>query len=302
MEALTLDQIHIFLTVVDEGSFTVAAKKLDRARSAVTYGIQKLEAQIGLPLFDRTAYRPTLTDTGRILLVRARRIAQEAETFKEAAESLASGLEGEVSIVVNSMFPMTILLTALKAFASQFPTVSPRIYVQTLGTPAKMVLDGTAMIGLFPAIYSDGAMNSFPVFTMELVPVVSPDHPLAATEGPINTHTLQKHVQLVLTDGMSPDSGPDHGVLSARNWRIADLGVKHAMLLAGLGWGTMPLHMVEQDIVQGRLKVILPEDFDPPIRFMMSCGYLMEPRLGPAAQWLLHPLSETKSWDSSPSP
>jgi DNA-binding transcriptional LysR family regulator len=36
------------------------------------------------------------------------------------------------------------------------------------------------------------------------------------------------------------------------------------MLLAGLGWGTMPLHMVEQDIVQGRLKVILPEDFDPP--------------------------------------
>lgn len=295
MEALTLDQIQIFLTVVDEGSFTVAAKRLNRARSAVTYGIQKLEAQIGLPLFDRTAYRPTLTDTGRMLLVRARRVAQEAETFKEAAESLSSGLEGEVSIVVNSMFPMPILLTALKAFAEKFPTVAPRIRVQNLGVPAQMVLDGTSMIGLFPAIYTDGAMKSFPVFTMELVPVVSPMHPLAATDGPISTHALQQHVQLVLTDGSIPASGPDLGVLSARNWRLADLGVKHAMLVAGLGWGTMPLHMVEEDIAHGRLKIIWPEDFDPPHRFVMNCGYLMDPRLGPAAQWLLHHLAETRS-------
>ena len=52
MDAFTLDQIQIFLTVVDEGSFTEAAKKLNRARSAVTYGIQKLETQIGQSLFD----------------------------------------------------------------------------------------------------------------------------------------------------------------------------------------------------------------------------------------------------------
>ena len=48
MDALTLDQIQLFLTVVDEGSFSKAAKKLNRAQSAVTYGIQKLEVQIDL--------------------------------------------------------------------------------------------------------------------------------------------------------------------------------------------------------------------------------------------------------------
>ena len=58
MDSLTLDQIQIFLTVFDEGSFSKAAKKLNRAQSAITYGIQKLEAQIGMSLFDRTAYRP----------------------------------------------------------------------------------------------------------------------------------------------------------------------------------------------------------------------------------------------------
>ena len=50
MDALTLDQIRIVLAVVDEGRFSKAARKLNRAQSAVTYGIQRLEAQLDMPL------------------------------------------------------------------------------------------------------------------------------------------------------------------------------------------------------------------------------------------------------------
>ena len=91
MDALTLDQIQIFLAVVDDGSFSKAAKKLNRAQSAVTYGIQKLEAQINLPLFDRTTYRPTLTEAGHTLLLRARRIAEEANAFRDTHEAWPAG-------------------------------------------------------------------------------------------------------------------------------------------------------------------------------------------------------------------
>ena len=106
VDSLTLDQIRIFLAVADTGSFSKAAKQLNRAQSAVTYGIQKLEAQFGIPLFDRTAYRPALTEAGRTLLLRARRIAEETNAFRDAARSLASGLEAELTIVLDSMFPM----------------------------------------------------------------------------------------------------------------------------------------------------------------------------------------------------
>ena len=51
LDSLTLDQIRVFLAVADTGSFSKAAKRLNRAQSAVTYGIQKLEAQFGIPLF-----------------------------------------------------------------------------------------------------------------------------------------------------------------------------------------------------------------------------------------------------------
>src|SRR5712671_2873380 len=201
MGSLTLDQIQLFLTVVDQGSFSKAAKKLNRAQSAVTYGIQKLEAQFGIPLFDRTAYRPTLTEAGRALLLRARRIAEETNAFRDTARSLASGLEAELTIVLDSMFPMPAVVKALRAFTAKFPTVPPRVYVQSLGASAELVLDGTCMIGLLQLFFSDIALlKRFPLLTIDLIPVVAPDHPLAALEGPIDTHTLYRHVQLVLTD------------------------------------------------------------------------------------------------------
>src|ERR1700733_995306 len=293
MDSLTLDQIQILLTVVDQGSFSKAAKKLNRAQSAVTYGIQKLEAQIGIPLFDRSSYRPALTEAGRALLLRARRVAEEANAFRDSARSLASGLEAELTIVLASMFPMSPVVEALRAFTERFPTVPPRVYVQPLGASAELVIDGTAMIGLLPLIFSDtAALKSFPLLTIDLIPVVAPHHPLAAIEGPLETHVLPQHVQLVPTDRSALTAGRDHGVLSRRTWRLADLGAKQSMLLAGLGWGNMPSHMVQDDIAQGRLKVIRPREFDPRVAQLVMCGaYLADRRLGPAGQWMVEHLS-----------
>jgi DNA-binding transcriptional LysR family regulator len=295
MDSLTLDQIQLFLTVVDQGSFSKAAKKLNRAQSAVTYGIQKLEAQIGLPLFDRAAYRPALTEAGRTLLLRARRIAEETNAFRDAARSLASGLEAELTIVLDSMFPMPPVVEALRAFTVRFPTVPPRVYVQPLGAAAELVLDGTCMIGLLPLMFSDIAQfKAFPLLTIDLIPVVSPDHPLAEIDGPIETPVLHEHVQLVLTDRSALTAGRDYGVLSGRTWRLADLGAKLSMLLAGLGWGNMPAHLVEADIAQGRLKVIRPIEFDPQTARLVMCGtYLADHHLGPAGQWMIEHLGNS---------
>jgi len=292
LDSLTLDQIRLFLAVADTGSFSKAAKKLNRAQSAVTYGIQKLEAQFGIPLFDRTTYRPALTEAGRALLPRARRIAEETDAFRDTARSLASGLEAELTIVLDSMFPMPAVVKVLRAFTAKFPTVPPRVYVQSLGAAAELVLDGTCMIGLLQLFFSDIALlRRFPLLTIDLIPVVAPDHPLAALEGPIDTHLLHRHVQLVLTDRSSATAGRDYGVFSGRAWRLADLGAEHSMLLAGLGWGNMPSHLVRNDIAEGRLKVIRPAAFDSSVAQIAMCGAcLADHRLGPAGRWMMEHL------------
>jgi DNA-binding transcriptional LysR family regulator len=82
--------------------------------------------------------------------------------------------------------------------------------------------------------------------------VVAPDHPLAALEGPIDTHVL-------------------HLACSARN---------------------MPSHLVQNDIAQGRLKVIRPVEFDSRGAQLTLCGaYLADHRLGAAGQWMIDHLS-----------
>lgn len=65
----TLDQLKVFLAVVETGSFTAAAKRLRRAVSAISYAIATLEQQLGLELFDRQGSRtPALTEAGVAML------------------------------------------------------------------------------------------------------------------------------------------------------------------------------------------------------------------------------------------
>ena len=295
MDALTLDQIRVFLSVVDEGSFPKAAKTLRRAQSAVTYAIRKLEAEISVPLFDRSAYRSVLTPAGRALLTRARRIAEEAGAFREQARGLASGLEAELSIVLDALYPMPQIFDALRAFTEQFPTVPPRLYVASLGAAANLVTDGTCAIGLLPSNIAElAALKLTPTTTFHLRPVVSPSHPLASIQGIIEPHVLRQHVQLVLTDASTLTAAKDWGVLSTRTWRLADLGAKKSMLLAGLGWGNMPAHMVEDEIKDGRLTVIQPAGFDSLTPLVLGAAYISEHSLGPAGQWMLNHLTSAE--------
>lgn len=296
MDGLTLDQIRVFIAVSEAGSFSRAAKALNRAQSAVTHAIQRLEAETGTPVFDRSAYRPALTEAGKALLVRAKRIAEEANGFRDQARSLARGLEPELSIAIDPMFPMPIVVNALKAFSDQFPSVPPRVHVRSLGAAAQLVVDGTCAIGMLPFVISDlTALKTFPMLTIELVPVVAPAHPLAAAQGVIPAETLHQYVQLVLSDPSDLTVGRDYGVLSSRTWRLADLIAKKSMLLAGLGWGSMPAHLIAEELEHGQLKRIDPAGFDQMTsRLVLGAAYSAERSLGPAAAWMIDHLLQKR--------
>lgn len=304
LSGVTLDQFLVFVTVADAGSFSAAARRMNRAQSAVTYAIQKLEDQLGLQLFDRSAYRPALTEAGEALLPRATRVIQEVETFCDQARGIAQGLEPELAIVVDAMFPMDRIVAALRVFGARYPTVPTRIFVASMGATANFVIDGTCMLGIALAFAAQDSSELMlqPIETVRMVAVAAASHPLARLGRPIPTDELQQHVQLVLTDPSGRTAKRDHGVLSRRNWRLADLGAKHTMLLGGLGWGGMPQHMVEADIAAGRLCLIQPEDWGSTTNVALSmCLIHRRDRvLGPAARWLSDWLISGKRDGSTP--
>ena len=98
----TFDQLRIFLTIVDTGSFAAAGRKLNRAVSVISYGIANLEAQLGVLLFEREGTRkPQLTVAGRALLAEARSIAHGMDGLRAKVKGLLDGLEAEVNLAVD---------------------------------------------------------------------------------------------------------------------------------------------------------------------------------------------------------
>ena len=283
----TFDQLRIFLTVVDEGSFASAARRLNRAVSVVSYGIANLEAQLGIVLFDREGTRrPKLTEAGRSVLAEARTVAGGIDGLKAKVKGLLDGLEAEVHLAVDVMLPARRLGQVLRAFAATYPTVTLRLHVEALGAVAGHVLSGTAIVGVSGPLASgiDG-LEAASVGSVAMVPVAAPDHPLARYEQ-IPSGAGREHVQLVLTDRSPLTDGRDFAVVSSRTWRLADLGAKHQLLREGIGWGNMPLPLIEPDLVAGTLKRLAMPD-DPGGMYRFSGIWRRDRPPGPAASWLI---------------
>ena len=283
----TLDQLRIFLAVVETGSFAGAGRKLNRAVSVISYGIANLEAQLGLTLFDREGTRrPQLTTAGRAVLAEARTVAQGIDGLRAKVKGLLEGLEAEVNLVVDVMLPSARLGEVLRAFRTQFPTVSLRLHAEALGAVVGLVRDGRAVIGVAGPLASEmDGIDWVSAGSVLLVPVAAPDHPLARAEQ-LDPGATREHVQLVLTDRSPLTEGRDFAVSSPRTWRLADLGAKHALLREGIGWGNMPLPMIEPDLVAGTLvRLALPDNIGGLYRF--AGIYRRDAPPGPAAAWLL---------------
>jgi len=175
MDALTLAQLKVFLAVAETGGFAAAARKLGRAQSAVTYQIRNLERETGVALFDRQTYRAGLTEAGRALLPRAQRIVEDLTAFRAQAQGMARGLEAELTLVVEAMFPMDELLGALTEFQALFPSVQTRVRVETLGAAVEAVLDGPGDMGLVISFAERiDELAGSPVTEVELVAVAAP--------------------------------------------------------------------------------------------------------------------------------
>lgn len=289
METISLDQLHVFLTVVEIGSFSGAARRLKRAQSAISYAIGTLEKQLGVRLFDRSRRRPTLTEEGQALLSDARAVARRVDQFQSKALSMSRGTEGRVELVVSVMFPMGPLIEAVRDFERAYPDVALLLRTEALGAVPQLVMDGVCKIGVSQLLSRfPRELQRWPVERIAGVTVAAPTHPLALADAPLHQNDLEQYTQLVLTDRSDLTKGVDHGVVSPRTWRLADLNTKHAFLKAGLGWGNMPIHMVEADLADGSLVLLRVEHLDlETFNIPLVAIYRHDAPPGPASRWLL---------------
>ena len=121
---MELRHLRYFLAVAEELNFTRAAERLGISQPPLTQQVKALEAELGVALLDRSAYRIELTDAGRIFAAEAARILGDARSAMQAARRAATGATGRVRVGFTESASFNPLVTSsLRSFRSDYPAV-----------------------------------------------------------------------------------------------------------------------------------------------------------------------------------
>jgi DNA-binding transcriptional LysR family regulator len=158
--------------------------------------------------------------------------------------------------------------------------------MEALGAVTELVINRGAIVGVSgPMNEGISGIERIGVGSVELIPVASPNHPLASSD--LNVPGAGRELtQLVLSDRSLLTKDKDFAVLSNRTWRLADLGAKHMLLREGIGWGNMPAPMVQEDLDSGRLVHLKMPEYKSGI-YSFDAIYRTDLPPGPAARWLI---------------
>jgi DNA-binding transcriptional LysR family regulator len=289
---LSMEQLRTLVAVADAGSFSGAARRLGRTQPAVSYAIAGLESHLGFALFERGRRHPVLTDAGATILAYARRISLLGDELQASAAGLTQGLEGILSVSIDSFFPVTRLSAALAEFAAHFPSVTPNVRIESRDAVLERVLDRECVMGLSAA---DGAwplgIEARDFATVTIVAVVAPHHPLGRQVGPIPASVVRDTIQITNKPAGKADDSRDVAVNSARLWRVSDVSTAVALLVEGIGWGYLPLHIAQPQIGSGRLTE-LPLATRARGELTFSLLHRADAPRGPAGRWLAERLSQ----------
>src|ERR1700686_3235161 len=293
LDGVSLDQLRTFIAAADEGSFSAAGRRLRRAQSVVSQTMANLEGQIGVKMFDRSGRLPALRDQGRALLADARTVAGDIDLLKARAKRLAGGLEPELSVAVDVVFPLAPFTSTVAAFRKAFPATLLRFDIESSAV-MEPVLDGRCAVGVMASLkVAPPQLTRERLLAFRSPMVVSPRHPLATHGAPIPAAILSEHIQLVHADPSDLSRPGGFGLLSPRVWRLSHLGAKLAFLRAGLGFGLMPLHMIEADLASGALIQITGESAPPEGHVIaMSAVYRTDSPPGRAGRWFIDRLKQ----------
>lgn len=251
----SFEQLKVFVAVCEYGSFSAAARKLNRAQSGVSQAISNLEIAINQTLFSREKNTPELTESGEALLPIARSILHQQQYFDQKVDSLANDYEHELVIAVDESLMSSALLSILTPLATQYPITNFEIITASTFDVEKLVREEVAQIGI---VYADGElrvdMDFFVMGQARFLTVVAPDHALA-TLPIVKDSDLKAYRQCVHRSSDKQELWFTYGI-STNVWYANTHQNLVDMVLQGIGWSNLPEMLVKQPIQEQRMAAL----------------------------------------------
>lgn len=292
---LDLVALETLEAVVDCGSVALAADALNKAQSAVSYHLKKIEDQLGIALLDRSGYRLRLTAEGRVFLAEARPVLSRLRDLDQFSKRYTAGWEPELRIHFDGALPTRPLISAIKN-------------LERLGCPTKIDLQVGFLEGVQASFAAQNgdiliavAMKPPSHFSTVLLPDLeltlccSANNPLAR-QMPISQSDLKDSTELVVSNDAGGTGLPTHYFGSRRVFRLCDFRTKLDAIRQGLGFGWLPQYLAQPALTRGEL-VVLQGRFRNVIRFEPVLAMQAQMPVGPAAEHITQQLMAA-DWNS----
>lgn len=248
---ISLDQWRTLVGVVDAGGYAQAAERLHKSQSTLTYAVQKLERVLGVKVFAIQGRKATLTAAGQVLYRRGKTLLEEAARLERAAASLAAGLEPELRLAVDIVFPTWLLLECFGRFAEEHPETRIELIESVLGGTDEALLEGRADLAISasvpPGFIGDALMR------LRFIAAAHPDHPLHQLGRPLTLEDLRQHRHLVVRD-TGRERSRDPGWLNEQRWTVSHKATSIRAACMGLGYAWYAEDIIRDELGAGRLK------------------------------------------------
>ena len=250
------DQIAAFIAVVQTGSFRSAAQLLNKTQSTISASVKKLEEQIGVQLLDRDTYRPTVTAQGKVFFKEAREALKSFENLQVLGNRLAAGNEPFISIVLSAVCAVAPVLNIIKKNIVEYPHTDFSITTEHMSGVIEKLHSGEADIAIGPQICFNEDHEYSQIGSVAISSVASPDL-IPAEQSVVNQKKMRSHVHILVQDsGTKTPVKHVNRIPGGKCWYVNDYAIKKDLIVSGLGWGRMPLHMIQNELKTGRLTEI----------------------------------------------
>ncbi|MEM7132859.1 MAG: LysR family transcriptional regulator [Chloroflexota bacterium] len=246
---MTLDQLQILVKIVEHGSMGAAAEVLYRTQPTLSVAMKKLEEEFGIELFSREDRRLTLTPIGQAMVQKAQRVLERAEEFEHLGRQLATGNEPKVKIAFDGSIPIRFISKVLKQCEVDFPETSLELFAENLFGVTERLTEGEVDLAVVTGFEENHLFRSLPLRKFRFFPVAAATHPLTQYENDVPLEDTKEYVQVILRD--SARNAPDQNyrvIEEARQWHVNDVQTKKEIIVEGLGWGTLPDFMMEEEL------------------------------------------------------
>jgi DNA-binding transcriptional LysR family regulator len=251
--SLTKDAIQVFLAVLDQGSFSAAARSIGRVPSAVSMTIANLEADLNLELFDRRGREPQPTPAAMALQAKARFMLQQFELWEAQAQALSKGLESRLSLAIAPELLASDWAAPLGQLAQRYPSLEVEVLAAPEIDAIRLLHDGRVQLAVvFESTQFDGREYCQEMSKENMLAVIAPNHPAITSGRRLSTEELAEYRQIVVAS-REPDARPPRFLQAHHHWRTDNHTAGLSMLQAGLGWGFLPESLVKSQLNAGTL-------------------------------------------------